>query len=84
MELSKFIKMLYLCPAFKALTHGVMVTHLFLVQAFKVRALVGQQKGASHEALFLFGESPKSSLPCWKYTVCPENRLPILFLLLIY
>lgn len=26
------------------LSHGVMVTHLFLVQTFKVRVLVGQQK----------------------------------------
>gem|GEM_PF-459826 len=34
-----------------------MVTLLFLVQSFKVRVLVGQQKGASYEALFLFEET---------------------------
>ncbi len=43
----RLLKSLYLCIAFEkkhqALSRGVMVTHLILVQTFKVRVLTGQQ-----------------------------------------
>ena len=40
------------------LTRGVMVTHLVLVQAFKVRVLTGQQKISFNERdFFVFDES---------------------------
>ena len=67
--------MLYLCLAFKALTHSVMVTLLFLVQSFKVRVLVGQQKGASQEALFLF-------LLLTLQQICCMSRKQIAYLIL--
>lgn len=42
----RLLKSLYLCIAFEkkhqALSRGVMVTHLILVQTFKVRVLTGQ------------------------------------------
>jgi hypothetical protein len=36
------------------LVYGVMVTQLFLVQSFKVRVLVDQQKTSSIEEVFLW------------------------------
>ncbi len=45
LTISLFVKTIYLCIALRksnSLSHGVMVTHLVLVQAFKVRILMGQ------------------------------------------
>jgi hypothetical protein len=60
------------------LVYGVMVTQLFLVQSFKVRVLVDQQKSLQKWRLFLF-----LYFFVLRYLLCDEVNVPFAILCLL-